>query len=269
MKLYRQTRCAALVLVAVSCGCRTGRNYDGPGPRYAGVALGARAAAPGRSDTLRVVSFNIEFALRPDSAIAVLRSLGGVDVVLLQEVDKEATQRVADALNLWYVYYPAIFRTRSSKDFGNAVLARWPIVEDAKILLPHRSWYGGSQRTATAATIRVGDEQVRVYSVHLGTPADIRPGQRRDQMRAVIGDAARYSRVIIAGDLNSHSAGEVPRDAGYLWPTERGPHTTRLGRWDHIFLKGLSSPVSDASGTILDDRGTGDHHPVWAIAIIR
>jgi endonuclease/exonuclease/phosphatase family metal-dependent hydrolase len=218
------------------------------------------------------VSFNVEFALRPDSAIAVLRSepdLRGPDLVLLQEVDKEATQRIADALNLWYVYYPAIFRTRSAKDFGNAILSRWPIVEDEKLVLPHRSWYGGSQRIATAVTVQVGETRIRVYSTHLGTPADIRASGRRDQMRAIIENARMYPRVVIGGDLNSSSPGVVAKEMGYLWPTEHGPRTTSLGRWDHIFFKGLSIPPTKSSGTILDDRGTGDHLPVWAVGVIR
>jgi endonuclease/exonuclease/phosphatase family metal-dependent hydrolase len=259
-------------LLGLLVACSTGRNYEGPGPRYVGTPLGARATERLTTDTLRIVSFNIELALRVDSAIAALRAdaaLRTVDLLLVQEVDKEATQRIADAFNLWYVYYPAIFRSRSRRDFGNAVLSRWPIVDDAKILLPHRSWYGGSRRTATAATIQVGDALVRVYSTHLGTPADIRPSQRRDQMRAILADAARYSRVIIGADLNSSSDGGVTSAMGYLWPTEHGPNTTRLGRWDHNFLRGLSSPRSDASGTVMDNRGTGDHRPVWAVAIIR
>lgn len=41
------------------------------------------------------------------------------------------------ALGMSWVYYPAIFRHRSDKDFGNAVLSRWPIIADKKIVLPH------------------------------------------------------------------------------------------------------------------------------------
>jgi endonuclease/exonuclease/phosphatase family metal-dependent hydrolase len=262
-------RLVSVVATVALVACHTGRNYDGPGPRYVGTPLGARATERATTDTLRVVSFNIELALRPDSAIAVLRAEPRIDLLLVQEVDKEATQRIADAFNLWYVYYPAIFRSRSARDFGNAVLSRWPITEDAKIVLPHRSWYGGSQRTATAVTIRVGDSLVRVYSTHLGTPADVSPGQRRDQMRRILADAQPYSHVVVGGDLNSHAVGDVVKEAGYQWPTDVGPHTTMLGRWDHIFFKGLGVPATGGSGTIRDNRATGDHHPVWAIALFR
>lgn len=224
------------------------------------------------TDTLRIVSFNVEFSRQVDSAILVLSSdpaLKGADVILIQEMDSSASRRIAGALGLWYVYYPAIFHIRADRQFGNAVFSRWPIVADAKIVLPHPSRYAGTQRTATAATIRVGTTNVRVYSTHLGTPLDISASARRTQLRAIIKDAQRYERVVIGGDLNSESVGEVARQSGYSWPTEHGPKTTSWGRWDHIFLKGLRSPDSLRAGTVLDARSTGDHIPVWAVAIIR
>jgi endonuclease/exonuclease/phosphatase family metal-dependent hydrolase len=263
---YTGTLVVALVTLA---GCRTGRNYPEPAePRYGGTTA---VEAPRRNDTLRIVSFNIEFAKRVDSAIALLRSdttLRGADVILLQEMDAPSTQRIAEALGMAYVYYPAIYHKRAKHDFGNAVLSRWPIVEDAKLILPHPSRYAGTNRTATAATLRVGDTLVRVYSTHLGTPLDVRGSRRREQLRAIVADAARFPLVVIAGDLNDHDVGRVARDAGYAWPTESGPRTTRLGRWDHIFLKGLKAPETNASGTVLDAYRISDHRPVWALGIL-
>jgi endonuclease/exonuclease/phosphatase family metal-dependent hydrolase len=109
---------------------------------------------------------------------------------------------------------------------------------------------------------------VRVYSTHLGTMTDVEPGSRRDQLRAIIADAARYQRVVVGGDMNDVSVGRVARDEGYSWPTERGPDTSWLGRLDHIFFKGLTSPDSAASGTVLDVRKASDHLPVWAVAVL-
>jgi endonuclease/exonuclease/phosphatase family metal-dependent hydrolase len=190
-------------------------------------------------------------------------------VILVQEMDSSASRRIAEALGVWYVYYPAIFHLRADRQFGNAVFSRWPIVDDAKLILPHPSRYARTQRTATAATIRIGETVVRVYSTHLGTPLDISASARRNQLRAIIRDAERFERVVIGGDLNSESAGNVAREAGYVWPTEHGPKTTSWGRWDHIFLKGLRSPHTLAAGTVVNARATGDHVPVWAIALLR
>jgi endonuclease/exonuclease/phosphatase family metal-dependent hydrolase len=176
---------------------------------------------------------------------------------------------VAEAIGMWYVYYPAIFHLRTKRHFGNAVLSRWPIIEDKKILLPHHSRFARTQRTATAATIRLGGSLVRVYSTHLGTMTDVEPASRRDQLRAILADAAHYPMVVLGGDMNDVSVGRVARDEGYSWPTERGPDTSWLGRLDHIFFKGFASPDSTASGTVLHVRGASDHLPVWAVATLR
>ena len=48
-----------------------------------------------------------------------------------------------------------------------------------------------------------------------------------------------------------------------------GPATTRLGRLDHIFVKGLAAPDSAAAGTVLDVGGASDHLAVWAVGILR
>ena len=263
-------RAALLVLLAAPLvACRTGSNYVSPiGPRYAG-APPQPARVP--TDTLRVVSFNVEFSMHVDRAIALLTSEPGLrdaDVVLLQEMSETAVRRIAESLGVGYVYYPAIHHRRTRRLFGNAVLSRWPIVDDAKLMLPHVSRYAGMQRIATAATLQVGPTRVRVYSAHLGTPLDVGASARRDQLRAVLADAAAYERVIIGGDMNDGRVGAVAATAGYAWPTAHGPRTTRLGRWDHIFLRGLTSPDTRAAGTVLDARQASDHRPVWAVGVL-
>jgi endonuclease/exonuclease/phosphatase family metal-dependent hydrolase len=260
-----------LILVAGLLGCSTGRNYTDPsGPRYAGGP--AVDTGHTNASALRIVSFNIEYALRVDSAIAVLAgdpALRNPDVILLQEMDEKGTRRIADTLGMWYVYYPSVFRFKTGRDLGNAILSRWPVVQDGKILLPHLSRIVHSQRAATAATIRVGEALVRVYSLHLGTMAGLAPAARREQLQAVLADAGRYAHVVIGGDLNDPGIAGIARDLGYAWPTRRGPATTRAGRLDHILLKGLMSPDNAAAGTVLDVRGASDHRPVWAIGILR
>jgi endonuclease/exonuclease/phosphatase family metal-dependent hydrolase len=98
---------------------------------------------------------------------------------------------------------------------------------------------------------------------------DVAPAARRDQLHAIIANAKPYSRVVIGGDMNDAGVGQVARAMGYVWPTERGPATTRLGRLDHIFFRGLAAPDSAAAGTVLDVRGASDHLAVWAVGILR
>jgi endonuclease/exonuclease/phosphatase family metal-dependent hydrolase len=264
-------RLVGALLLVLLAGCRTGRNYTDPqGPRYAGGPAEA-PAPPADTTRIKVVSFNVEFSMQVDSAIILLASdsaLRGASVILLQEMNEGATQRIAEALRLWYVYYPAIYHLRTRQLFGNAVLSSWPIVEDRKIVLPHAARFAGTQRTATAATIQVGSQRVRVYSTHLGTPGGTGGGARRNQLRAILADAARYERVILGGDLNDANVGKIARDMGYAWPTEHGPPTSPLGRIDHIFLKGLSTPDSAAAGAVPDVGHISDHLPVWTVAIL-
>jgi endonuclease/exonuclease/phosphatase family metal-dependent hydrolase len=112
-------------------------------------------------------------------------------------------------------------------------------------LLPHHSRFARTQRTATAATIRVRQLRVRVYSTHLGTMADVEPASRRNQLRAILADAAPYERVVLGGDMNDVSVGQVAH------------------------LKGLETPDSGAAGTVINVRKASDHLPVWAVGVLR
>lgn len=261
---------AALSLAGVLVflvACRTSRSYgEAAGPRWSG---GPATAAPVARDTLRVVTWNIEFARSTDAAIRMLTddaALRRADLVMLQEMTADSTERVARALGMWWVYYPAVHSSRVRQDVGNAVLSRWPIVADAKVILPHRSRYANTHRIATAATIQLGDRQLRVYSTHLGTPLDIGRGARRAQLRAVLEHAAAHDVAIVAGDLNDSRVGASARDLGWSWATAEGPTTVRgLGRVDHVFVRGLGVA---ASGTGPAAWRVSDHRAVWVDVVL-
>jgi endonuclease/exonuclease/phosphatase family metal-dependent hydrolase len=258
----------ALLLTA----CQTQRNYTSlEGPRYAD-APPPHLVHDNPADTLKVVSFNVAFAVEIDSALKVLRTDPGVsdaDIVLLQEMDNRATRYIARSLGMWYVYYPSSRHFKHGRDFGNAVLSRWPIVADRKIILPHVARLYKTMRTATAASIVIGRDTVRVYSAHLGTIANINAQQRVEQLNTILADAAGYRRVILGGDMNDTAVGQTAAASGYAWPTREGPPTATIGRLDHIFVRGLSIPQENAAGTVLDNRGASDHRPIWARAVLR
>jgi len=254
------------ILLPFLWSCWGNRNHgDGPG-----VVVDA-SPPPVRCDTLesiRVVSYNIAFGRKVDAAIEVLRTspvLRDANVVLLQEMDGPGATRIARALGMSAVYYPAIHRRRTRRDFGNAVLSRCPLTDGARIVLPHRSRYAGTQRIATAATLRVGDRAVRVYSVHLGTVADVSGGQRRAQLDAVLRDARRYPAAVVGGDMNTSDLDASARESGFAWITQRNGRTTRFGRWDHVLTHGL--PVGDPPAAGVEPRGrvASDHAAIWAI----
>lgn len=260
-------------LLLAGAGCRHFTNYESPsGPRYAAdPPLLLPFSRTDSAISLRVVTYNVKWGEHVDRAIAVLRTrapLPGADIVALQEMDPETTRRIAAALEMGYVYYPAGVHPKTGRAFGNAILTRWPIVADAKLMLPHLGRARKSRRIATAATIRVGTVDVRVYSAHLGTQTDIGPGKRRDQARAILADAAAYPLAIVAGDMNSFGIGQEFSAGGFLWSTEYNGFTTAVFNWDHIFLKGFVRPpsVREGAGIVRDTLGTSDHDPVWAVA---
>lgn len=252
----------ALASLVGLAACATAVNYPADGPRFSGVAP---AAAP--QSTLRVVTFNTHFAGKVEEQIDLFRSdaeLSQADVVVLQEMDDANVARIADALGFNYVYYPATLHPKSKANFGNAILARWPIEDDRKILLPHVAGTTKEQREAVVGTVRIGSQAIRVYAVHFGTLFEVGFGGQEEQARAVVADADTSSiPVIIAGDLNSHRAGHVFENGGFTWPTKGLGRTYAYFDFDHIFLRGPGLAWSSV-GIVRDTLGTSDHRPVWA-----
>ena len=262
----------SILLVAVAAvlqGCASAQvNYIDPaGPRYA-------AAAPARQDdpdTLSVVAFNVKFGEHVGQVIALLREAGPLhepDVLLLQEMDEAGTRAVADAMGYAYVYYPATLYPATRRDFGNAVLSRFPIEDDRKIVLPHLARFRHTLRAAVGATIRVGTRRLRVYSVHIATFAANGPRARREQLAAILADAAAYPVVLLGGDFNSETVPEVAQAEGYLWPTRYLPHTEFIWTLDHVLLKGLTLGAPPAVGMVREIHGASDHKPVWARVVL-
>ena len=252
----------ALALTA----CAHAYNHVEPaGPRYARPSAGAESLP---SAQLRVVSFNIKYAQHVDSAIALLAAepwLSNADVLFLQEMDEVGTRRIADAVGGGYVYYPATRHPRTGRDFGNAIVTRWPIEDDRKVILPHTARWVGTQRAAVGATLVIGSQRVRVYSLHLATLVANGPASRREQLAAILADADRFPVVILGGDFNSETVPELALRRGYAWPTRSLPHTNGWWTFDHFLVKGLPSADHASAGTVVSARGASDHRPVWAV----
>jgi endonuclease/exonuclease/phosphatase family metal-dependent hydrolase len=242
------------------------RNYlEAAGPRYTGRFSRGRT-----TNSLGLVTFNLQFAREVDRAIALFKSdrrLGEADVVALQEMDAPGVERLAQALGYDYVYYPSAFHPRGGKDFGNGIMVRGRILSDHKVLLPYPSRSRGLQRIAVAADVEVGQQRLRVYSVHLETPAEIWPWQRREQVAAVLADAASAGEgvpVVIAGDFNDRDiVGPMLEGAGFAWLSREARRTVGPFAWDHVFTRGLM-PEDARSGVVRDNQRASDHRPVWA-----
>ena len=261
------TRWAAVVLgPTLAAACATARNYPTPdAPRFEGRHGGTvDAAAVPRS--LKLVTFNVKFSRRVDLAIAALRddpALRGADVLALQEMNEAASEEIARALALNYVYYPGAWHPGAGANFGNALLSPWPLEEARKIILPHPGRFRKMNRLAVGATLRAGRLRVRAYSVHLETPFSIGDAQRRAQLDAVVADAGQARHVVVLGDFNNRDlAGGHLTSRGFLWLSRSIRFTISRWAWDHVFVRGLAAREDWARAAA--SGGASDHRPVWA-----
>jgi endonuclease/exonuclease/phosphatase family metal-dependent hydrolase len=221
---------------------------------------------------LKVVSYNIAFAEEVDQAVeelVELEELQSADVILLQEMDEIGTAQIARMLRHNYVYYSAGAHPRNGRCFGNAILSRWPISDQERLVLPHPNPVNGQQRIATQAVVRVGDVEMLVYSVHTET-VWLGSGKRAEQVTSLIESIdGAHSRIVVGGDFNTLTAGAVERleaqfgEAGIERASDNAGATVEprpLGlALDHIFVRGMTvlgagtAPGASAS----------DHLPLW------
>lgn len=270
---------AMLVLVAVgflAFSSRAVTNYIDPdGPKFEGSYAFEQSPFDG---DLKVVTWNIAFAREIEQAIAELREteeLQDADVLILQEMDEAGTEAIAQALGYNYVYYPASIHSRHGKNFGNAVLSRWPIIDSAKIILPHNNPSNDQIRIATRATIDVDGRHIPVYSVHTETFWLI-PERRKDQIAALAEDigstlAQDLDYAIIGGDFNTITSDSLAaltsrmEEVGLVWVSQgAGKTVDKAGigaSLDHILAKNMT-PLS--TGVVAETEAS-DHLPVWVI----
>ena len=225
--------------------------------------------------SIKVVSYNIKYSKKVDKAIHIFKSnhtLTEADIVCLQEMDPHGVELFANQLHYNYIYYPAVLHPHHGKDFGNAILSKWPIIEDKKFIFPnpikkpsHR------QRIAVNATIQIDQLKIMIFSIHMGVIA--KANQRAFQIEKLIETIPDdISHCIIGGDFNtftkknSKAIFNIFVAYGYQLATERVGWTfkhwylfNKKSLLDHIFTKGLW--ITDTGK--IDDHSASDHLPIW------
>lgn len=245
-------------------------NYEDPlGPKFEGQYA---AEPPDFDGKLVIVTYNIKEGEQVDRASEALKSieaLSAADIILLQEMDESGVDLIAGALDVNYVYYPA-FVSRDGRNVGNAILARWPLQESRKILLPGVNPLSGQRRIAVTATVDLAGHDLRIYSVHTETYATL-PGMRLNQLEAIVADIGPGDSLVISGgDFNTVSSRSIRRliDQFATVGLRRvssgsGPTISKLSfspvAADHIFARGLEKIASGAAKEVQ----ASDHFPVW------
>jgi len=257
--------------------CEKVENFTDPqGPKFTGFyAPDTSGTIP---DEIRVVTFNIEFAIKIDEAIRELgetENLKDADILLLQEMDEVGTEIIARTLAYNYVYYPSN-RNLDDQLFGLAILSKWPIVDDEKLLLPHETPINERRRIAVTANILVGSQTIRIYNLHTAT-LSVPKAKRRDQFRAVVNHLNQVEQMvsadqaIIAGDFNTDKSNDIDflvnlyKEEGFNWANENvGPTWQKFSgirkfRLDHVFTRGFEIT---AAGKPSESKAS-DHLPIW------
>jgi endonuclease/exonuclease/phosphatase family metal-dependent hydrolase len=246
------------------------QNYDEPNqPLFEGSYASRQPEFDGE---IKVVTWNIKFSEEIEQAIKELMEvpeLKGADILLLQEMDEEGVEAIARALEYNYVYFPASVHSRHGRNFGNAILSKWPLANPAKLMLPHENPQNGQRRIATRAETTIGDEKLLVYSVH--TETAVLGGEKRyEQVQAIVDDISDDpTHVLVGGDFNTLTDGEIAELEGQFVPAGliRGsagadPTVEKGGvdfSLDHIFTKG--GPV--IGNGVWTESDASDHSPVW------
>jgi endonuclease/exonuclease/phosphatase family metal-dependent hydrolase len=261
---------AALPLIMASC--EKAENYTDPaGPRYSGEYSDNHAAA---TDSITVVSYNIQHALRIEQSIKDIEAdekTKNADLILLQEMDYDGVERIASRLKYNYIYYPACIQANYGKNFGNAILSKWPMGDFRKVVLPHEDPRHKQKRIAVLSVIEIGDREILACSVH--TEFIQFPVKKIDQVRYLAESiVASQDHVIIGGDFNTFlkytldSFDFILKEAGFSRATESigwtaGVDPFRFPRFDidHIYTRGFEALESGKSTAAK----ASDHIPIW------
>lgn len=263
---YYRMLILCVVVLCLSCG--TIPNYLYPnGPKYTGqYALQQKPAKA----TITVVSYNIKFAKKIPEAIDDLSEidvLKDADIILLQEMDPGGTEAIARALRYNYVYYPASVH-KTGKDFGNAILSRWPINSPRKIILPHESM-NKQRRIAVEGTIDMAGTDIMVYSVHTET-AKMSREKRIDQTDHLVQNiptAAVAKYVVVGGDFNTWTERGSVEATDRVFTTKNLERATKeigatasfIFKFDHIYTRNMTVTAKNKS----EEATASDHKPIW------
>lgn len=251
---------------------RSKNNYTHPDhPKHIGLDY-SHDGNP--SNRLRVVTYNIQYAKKIRQAIQLIEDhkiLCDADVFCLQEMDADGVQLLANDLGYNYVYYPAVVHPTSKRDFGNAVLSKWPILKYKKIILPYTD-QNTLQRIAVMVQIRYHQRLIWVVCVHMSLW--LKAEERRAQMKSLVDEINSDNKYyVIAGDFNTFTKKSyeaiidpfMEKDftlvtQNIAWSYKHWYILNKKTRLDHIFARGMRLIDTDK----VMSKKPSDHYPVWA-----
>ena len=222
------------------------------------------------------------------------------DILALQEADKETaragSQHVAATLakeldvpfvhvgvglphgikpkpREWWLNFEEQIGIDEKADMGVALLSRVPLHEITRIDLP---WHDCAwrPRLAMAATIRFGDEQLRLFNVHIDPHGPL--DNQHQQTEAVLAEAAKHGGpVVVLGDFNTLSKQKAIEIRKLMESHDFAtPFPTNIATWrgaglryhaDWIFVRSLRVNRWGVARPL----NVSDHWPIWAEIEVR
>lgn len=237
------------------------------------------------TSALTVVSYNIHLGRGLDGAldldrVAAVIGAQNADLVALQEVGRhwsaasdfrDQPAELGRLLEMEFVYGANLDRDPPEpgaprRQYGTAILTRWPVLSSENILLPRAST-DNEQRGVLVLDIDFDGAPFRLHNTHLGVSAQ----DRRLQADALLAEADQAAVPhAIVGDLNGRpSAPELAplferfRDAWTVAGEGDGftfPASEPIARIDYI----LVSPELDVSTVRVPALAGSDHLPLVA-----
>jgi endonuclease/exonuclease/phosphatase family metal-dependent hydrolase len=247
----------------------------------AAITLPLAACAGGvrssRARELRVATLNIwhdmgDWGARRPLLIQALRDTDS-DVIALQEVLQDEAkglpnqaETLAAALGGYSVHFVSTDPEGAPRRYGNAILARFPVLaQDSRKLQPLDDY-----RTALRVRVQVDDRPVDIVNTHLAWQPDAGPVRARQVADLLSWLPQDGVPLVVTGDFNAplddpglaslasaRFQTALPRDAA---PTTLNPakgHAPRV--IDHIFAERRWFTITDAG--VIADRPTNGEFP--------
>ena len=275
MSLSRISIVIVLLIFPLFFACSAMTNYLDPNkPQYrADYAIGTTD----NPDQLHIISYNIQYGENISAAIKDLteiKELKEHDIILLQEMDEDGVDQIAKTLNLNYIYYPASLHSHHQRNFGNAILSRWPMKDHEKVILPHANPKNRQRRVAVKARLDINGVDILAYSIHTET-FWLRSWKRFDQIDTLLKDVEQSCRaencdvVVAGGDFNTLTPSSVVKidnkfsRIGFERATKGAGSSLKTplidAILDHIYIHGTNVTGSGKVTT----NSSSDHYPLW------
>lgn len=243
-------------------------NYASPdGPLFRGNFADPSLVFDGQ---IQIVSWNIRYGEAVETAVTELRRnphLRNADILLLQEMDEAGVAHIAQTLAYNYVYFPASIHAHHGRNFGNAILSKWPLSQPEKLILPHANPSNAQRRIAAKAVVTIDGSPLVVVNSHTETYWLGRRARSAQAAAIAANVSPGDAPVVVGGDFNTVMPPDVTGLAAQftavgLERASAGPTVNVAGvgvTADHIFTRSLAVLAAGAAeGTL-----ASDHSPVW------